>query len=343
MKSISRILGGAALVAVLVMAAAPAAEAQCAPGQVFASIGLGTPMAGSFKQVTVATAGKDNTGKELGRFWAAADSTKANNFGGTCPSTNLGVPADSWWDLVGTDRGISGGFTVGTCLLTSCPNPAAGADQMVFLVEEWGPGGPPGVGGTAYWIALRVDGTPALGRIWDLSRVTGNPPVNTVLPFLEFPTAQVTGSMRNLSGGVDTSNDYVDIGLNIHSGTGAGNVALADNLTATHYDICTFHGPADPGRLRSAGWNCSTSVSYDNGAKTGVPFKVACPTIVDDTWVAIGVTFSGGAGPAVKSNLVGRAIRVECDPTLAEPEPVKRPGLRPATKKPVSGKPARSR
>jgi hypothetical protein len=348
MKSILKVLAGAAAIAVLAVAMAPVANAQCAPAQNFASIGLFKPSTGGFKQVVVNTSGVQNAGKEIGRFWAAGNSGNANNFAGTCPSTNVAATLDSWWDLctnsvnqcaggATTFRGINGNFTGGTCTLTTCPNPGAGGDQMIFLVEEWGPAGPPGIGQDAYWVAFRVDGTPAAARLWDIARVTGNPPVNAVLPFNAFPVPQVTGSSRNLTGGVDTTNDFVDLGLNMHSIVG-----VTDAATVVSYDLCTFHGPGDPGRLRSAGWVCSASVPYTGAAKTGAAFKVPCAEITQDTWYAVGVTFNGGSGAPVKSELVGRAIQVECDPTIAEPEPLKRPGLRPTPKKPAASKPARS-
>lgn len=348
MKSISKILVGVASVAALALMAAPAAHAQCGQPQPFASIGAAKA---AQIQVSINTAGTDNTGKEIGRFWVSNDSTRGNNFGGSCPSTNAD-PLQSWWDSCGlagsgctatpTFRGINASITGGSCLANTCPA-IDGSDQMTFLVEEWGAGGPPGIGGTAYWIGFRVDVTATnANRFWNLARVTGNPPVNSTLNFLEFPTPQVTGSTRNLTGGVDTTNNFVDIGLNLHSASGAANTPIADGATLISYDLCTFHGAADPGRLRSAGWSCGSHVPYANGAVSGAPFKVPCSDILADTWVAVGVTFDGGAGPDVASALVGRAIRVECDPTIAEPEPLPRPGLRPTPKKGATSKPVRS-
>jgi len=347
MKSILKVLAGAAVIAVLAVAAAPVANAQCAPAQVFASIGLFKPVSGGFKQVVVNTSGVQNAGNEIGRFWAAGNSGNANNFAGTCPSTAVSS-LDSWWDLCAnatnqcaggatTFRGINGAFTGGLCTLSTCPNPGAGGDQMIFLIEEWGPGGPPGIGADAFWVAMRVDGTPAAARLWDIARVSGNPPVNAVLPFNAFPVPQVTGSSRNLTGGVDTTNNYVDLGLNLHAISG-----VPDSASIVSYDLCTFHGPSDPGRLRSAGWTCTTSLPYTDAAKTGAAFKVPCADVINDTWYAVGATFNGGTGQPVKSAMVGRAIQVECDPTIAEPEPLKRPGLRPTAPKKAASKPARS-
>lgn len=340
MKSRTAAFGVAfALVVAVAIATAPVAKAQCSPAQVFGSVGLAM---GGAEQVDVTAGVAHNAGLEIGRFWAAANSNNANNFGGTCPSTNV-VTADSWWDLVagGPKRGIQGAITGGTCTASSCPSTVT--DQMVWVVEDFGPTGPPGVGDTAFWIGFRVDSPGGqAGRVWDLAKVSGNPTVNMTLPFLEFPTAVVTSSLRDtISGGVDTTQNYVDAGPNMHSATGAGNTPLPDNSTIVSYDICTFFGGGDPGRARQ-NWNCDTHVPYANAGVVGNQFEVPCPNTVSDMYLAIGLTFDGGAGPDVLSSLVGRAIQVECNPDIADPEPMPhKPGIRP--KKPATKTPARTR
>ena len=54
---------------------------------------------------------------------------------------------------------------------------------------------------------------------------------------------------------------------------------------------------------------------------------------MNDTYIALGMTFEGGAGGDVQSALVGRATILECDPNLADPEPTERP------RKPVQANP----
>ena len=117
-----------ALVPSFVVMAAPAAEAQCIPAQVFGSTGLG--MLG---MVQVEIDG-GLTGTEIGRFWNAGNSAFANNLADTCPATE--------WLLQRTsgDRGVSGGISVGSCTASSCPGPT---DEMIWLIEDYGPSGPP--------------------------------------------------------------------------------------------------------------------------------------------------------------------------------------------------------
>jgi len=295
---------------------APVATAQCAPGQVFGNTGLA--MLGA-AQVEVLTGAAENAGNEIGMFWRGDNSNFANNFGGTCPSTNVdGV--SSWWVVtMAGNRGVSGGITINNCLANSCPG---ATDEMVWTIEEWGAGGPPGVGDTAYFIGWRVDATPAdPARYWDLSRPTGEASLN----LLEFPVANVTGSLR-AGTDVNTTQAYADVGLNFYGQNAGG--AIADSATIKQYDVCTFVGASDPGRDRSS-WTCSQSVPYADAAASNVPVVVDCADTVNDTWVAIGVTFSGGAGPDVPSNLVGKATAIECDPNLADPDETVRPKIRP--------------
>jgi hypothetical protein len=331
MRPICKILVGVTAVATLALLAAPAVQAQCATSQAFASVGsaMAACAGGGCKQVSVSTAGVHNGGKEIGRFWVANDSARGNNFGGSCPSTAV-ITADSWWDVVGANRGLAGGITLGGCLANTCPSNVVGTDQMMFLVEEWGPGGPPGIGGTAFWIGMRTDPTPTgSARVWDVARVSGVPPVNVTLPFLEFPKPIVTASSR-VGPNVSTTNNFVDIGLNMHA---SPVLSVTDSASILTYDLCTFHGATDPGRLRSAGWSCTTpgggSIPYSNAAVSGAGFTVPCTDILADTWFAIGITFSGGSGPHVPSAMVGSAVQVECNPTIANPKPLDKPSFQP--------------
>lgn len=306
-------------VAALAVIAVPAANAQCIPAQVFANTGLA--MAG-YAQVEVLTGTAENAGNELGSFWMANNSGFANNFGGGCPSTNAADEASSWWVVtMAGNRGVAGelggGGTVSPCQASSCPNVAE--DEMIWLVEDYGPAGPPGVGDTAFFVAWRVDATPAESRTWDLARPTGAASLN----FLEFPIANVTASNR-AGTDVNTTQAYVDIGENVFGVNASG--AIPDTASLVSYDVCTFVGADDPGRDRSA-WSCNQSVPYAGGPATGVPVTVDCADTANDTWVAIGVTFSGGGGASVPSKLVGKGTAIECDPNIADPE--ERPRIRP--------------
>jgi hypothetical protein len=307
MKSSFKVILSAAAVAAIVVMAAPAVNAQCAPAQIFGSTGLNK--AG---MVQVELAGPVS-GHEVGSFWNAANSGTANNFGGTCPASLWMAPRTA-----SGNRGISGGIGQSPCFANTCPTPN---DQMMFLVEDYGPGGPPGVGGTAYFTGFRMDSTPGAARYWDLARAAGN--TAQVLPQLSYPDATVQTSARN-EPNVDTTQAYANIGLNFYGETAGG--PLLDSMSILSFDICTFHGPGDPGRDRSS-WSCSATVPYADAAVANVPVSVPCPNDGDDTYVAIGATFAGD----VPSRLVGKATAMECDPNLADPDADlnRRPTVRP--------------
>jgi hypothetical protein len=295
-----------AALATIVIMAAPAANAQCIPAQVFGSTGLA-----KLGMVQTEISGP-LSGNEIGSFWMASNPGNASNAGGTCPATEWVVSRTSG------NRGVSGGIGAGVCTATTCPG---ADDEMVFLIEDYGAGGPPGVGDTAYFVGFRMDATPPAARYWDLARAAGN--IEQTVPMLSYPDAVVQTSSRN-DPNVDTTQAYADIGLNFWGETAGG--ALPDSASVLTFDICTFHGPGDPGRDRGA-WTCSATVPYADAAVANVPVSVPCPNDGDDTYVAIGATFVGG----VQGHLVGKATAMECDPNLADPDAGlhQRPQVRP--------------
>lgn len=312
MKSVCKLILTAAAVA---MIAVPAANAQCIPAQVFGNTGLA--MLGML-QVEVVTGTAENAGNEIGSFWAANNGA-ANNFAGGCPSTNTADPASSWWVVTmagnrGVNGALGGGGTVSPCIASSCPDVVA--DEMIYVVEDYGPAGPPGVGDTAFFVAWRVDATPAEARIWDLARPTGAANIN----FAEFPYAEVVSSNK-AGDNVNTTQRYVDLGLNVYGQNAGG--AIPDTASIVSYDVCTFVGADDPGRDRAL-WSCDQSVPYAGGDATGVSVVIDCSAQVD-TWVAVGATFVQGR----TSQLVGKATAIQCNPDLADPDLNQRPSIRP--------------
>lgn len=333
MKSL-RILLGVATVAAMVFAIAPAANAQCVPAQVFASLGLGMA-AQTQRLVDAAGSGAFDGGAEHGRFWSAGTGLN-NNFGGGCPSTNGADSASSWWNLnnTATLRGINGaiggGGVISPCAASGCPN--VNSDQQIVLVEDYS-AAPPAIGGTAYFLVWRVDATAADPRTWNYARLNGSGTNNNdglsnlTVPFLQFPSAVVTASNRN-GARVNITSNYADMAPNFDGVSGPpANAALPATGTILSYDICLHNGPSDPGRDRSA-WNggCPLSVAYPGAGVVGDTVNVDCPDENNDMWVAIGATFDAG----VPSMLVGSAIQVECNPNLADPEEDQRrkPGVR---------------
>lgn len=292
------------------LAASPAARAQCATAESFASIG---GMCGGYCiYVNVAATVAQNTTNQIGRFWDSADSTKNNGVGGAL------CPAALWWKFSNFpgpagSRGINGSISSTGCGMTACP---ALPGELTLLVEDWGPTGPLGSGDTAYFIVWRVDTDPTNPfRLYNYAR-TNNLNQGTY-PFLEFPKVDVTASARVGMQVIITAN-FVDIAPNHHAVRLPGNTPIPPQETIVSLDLMKATGLADPGRWRSA-WTQIATIPY-SGAVSQYVASVTCHDEVNDDWLAVGVTFDGGAGPDVPSALVGRAIALECDPNLADPQ-----------------------
>lgn len=300
MKSL-KIFVGVAAVAVLAVALAPVAEAQCPSARIFASVG---GMMETNLRVQP-TAPVDTNGNEVGRFWDSGGSNLSNNFGGSCPSS-------IWWGYNAAGNGqIDGALTEGACAQSGCPG-----SEMTLVVENYDAGGPPGVGGDAFFVAFRVDETPGAFRWYDFGRSDGR--VGGLVPWLPFPDVQVTSSSRLPNDDVEISATLVDVAGNTHGAIGATDMQPAASAMVNEYQLLRATGMTDPGRSRTLWTPIATFPYNDSGATVG-PLTIPCDDTVNDTWLAVGIGFNGGSAGNVDSELVGRAIQVECNPTLADP------------------------
>lgn len=364
MKSLTRVFLGVAAVALVLTVAAPVAEAQCVPPWAFGTLG-GAALGENI--MTVAPGAAWNVqGAEFGRFWACAASGDLNNFvvgdpdkkmeptGGTrCASTDPAQTATGgWWTVANTtERGVDGSIGLAGCSASNCnltPQP-----DLCLVVEDWGPAGPPGVGDTAYFVGWRTEETPPAFRRWDMSKFCGAQTTSAVcsVPMEEFPVPFVTSSVKNAPDVNLVYDSNTDPAVNVYVHTPAA--GPASSLIAS-YDLMIHTGTTDPGRDRNATgcaapnpggrcWNLLKTVSYADATVSGDPVTVPCDNITDDAWVAFGVTFEGGGGALdVPSQLVGRAVAIECNPNLADPHPKPRPSIR-LDERPTQRAPERSR
>lgn len=342
MKSIIRATLAVAAVLAMVAVTMPVAEAQCSTGvRGFASIGGGM----AAPKARFDPAGFANAGQEIGRFWETGDSANGNNWTVdpnrlplSCPSQTGGPVSGPWWAVTQTTlRGIEGAISASNCTASTCP----GAD-MTYLIEDWGVGGPPGIGSNAGFVAIMTNRDPAGlvgGREWDLAKPVG--PDGSVAPMVEHPQVQITSSAKDTND-VVINFDYADAGASVYVDNGS---TTADTAAVAGVDLLVHYGPTDPGRARyatcgvqactnlgTAGDCCWASVStapYVGGAIAGNSFTVDCGDRSTNAWVAAGVLFDGGGlDKDVASALVGRATQLQCDPTLAEPTQDIRPGYK---------------
>lgn len=276
----------------------PQAAAQCSHARGFASSGLPN----EFDIVKIDPTGAENTGNEIGRFWLSQNSLLLNNFDGRCPSQHEEYP---WWKLKDApNRGVQGQIATPWCIVSACAD-----GDMTLVVEDYG-----ALGVDAYFIAFRVDETPGPLRWWDFSRVDPRPSPS-LLTMHAFPVPTVTGIHAIGAGDLSVDLVFPDIAGNVHAVSGPDDTPLPASSVVQSYDLYQSIGPDDPGRDADA-WVLLDQRAYDDGSEE-TSVVVLCPQAGEVVHLALGLTFEGGAGPAVVSGLVGRAVSVTCGP-LAE-------------------------
>jgi hypothetical protein len=340
MKAMTKVLLGTLAIAIVVAVSVPVAEAQCATGaRAFATVAGGS----GTNKMRVNPAGTNGVlGQEFGRFWQCNDSSSGNNFVAGDPAKRMAAagcipPAvccatqdpvqagGGWWQVANTtERGIEGFISGLGCGASTCP-----VGDLCLVVEDWGPGGPPGVGATAFFVGWRTNETPPAIRYWDYSKQCGAQDTGAVcvVPFVEFPIPFITSATKV---GADRAIQYdsnTDPSVNVYVHT--PNAGPASALLHS-YDLMIHNGPSDPGRDRNAAcpgepggkcWNLLQSILYADAAIDGASINVPCDNTIDDAYIAFGMTFDGGPpGGPVPSQMVGKAIQVECDPNIADPK-----------------------
>ena len=299
--------------------------AQCSSARLFRSSGKGG------LNVRIDSTGAQNGGNEIGRFWDTQNAAFSNN-GLTGPSFGNLCPASLFWSGAGTTlRFVDGFLTAGACVQTGCP-----AQDLTVVVEDYDLAGPPGVGGTAYYVGWAVTETPAGLRWYDYGQVDGVA-VATTFSMLEFPRADIVGSSRN-GANVEVTVAYADQSNSVHTWLNGAVAPTASVVAEWHLMRAT--GTADPGRLRS-NWVREATVVYVPGG-TSVFTSVPCTDTVQDEFLAIGIGFAGGTAGIVDSALVGPAVALECDPNLAQPDDVKQEFKRNPANTELQAKPGRS-
>ena len=297
--------------------------AQCFPGRLFRSSGkFGT-------NVKVDVTGASDAAF-IGRLWDTGNAALANsgldgpNFGSDCPVAD-------WWLTDGTLRFIDGVVGGGACIM-DCPL----GDEMTAVIEDYDANGPPGVGGSAYYMGWAVTSTPAEGRYYDYGLVDGIASATT-LNMLAFPLADVTASGRT-GGNVDVTVDLADQSQMVHTWIGGG--VAATSAVVSEWHLMKATGTADPGRLRS-NWVKIATIPYVPGG-TNKFQSVPCTDTVQDEFLAVGIGFNGGNFGTIDSALVGAAVALECDPFLAQPDDVKQEFKRKPAETELQANPGRS-
>lgn len=287
------------------------AKGQCPTGvRAMASIGGGGPTT----KMRVAPKGSFGAfGSELGRFWECSDSRFGNNFAPGDPDRKMDpfrCPSSGWWHVTQTTkRGIAAYISSPSCMASSCPS-----GDLCALIEDWGGDGPPGALDSAFFIAWRTAYTPGSLRTWDLADFCDA--ADCTVPFREFPVPLVASSSPQGTFEVRSNRDPVS---NVYVRTPEAGPAskLIHSL-----DLMVHLGSSDPGRDRNARcngspcWNLAKQIAYADADLATTSVSLLCdPEEPLKTFVAFGLSFVGGAGGPVPSQLVGQAVQITCDCT----------------------------
>jgi hypothetical protein len=192
--------------------------------------------------------------------------------------------------------------------MTACP----GNETSVTVVVE----DATAAGDDAAFIAMTVDRTPGTTRDYNLTRAFGADGASDaagavfISPMWAFPEVGVQSS-SGAPPGTTITNAYRNVDINIHE------VGPAAGQTVTAYEVFAVHAAAPPGRARS-NWGAPVSTIPYTGQQGTIPdsIQVPCPTATDDTYVAVGLVYDS----TVPSFYVGKHTRVECDPSVADPD-----------------------
>ena len=292
----------------------PASHAQCPTSREFG--GQGNGMLTGRIIIDTTSEGFPNDGNEFTSVWDVENGSASFGSGdhvptnpGACP--NMG--GTTGWYLTGTmllgaNAGIQGFIGTSGCFPVQCPTPG---ELIATLVEDE-------IGVDAGFILYTVENTPAEIRPYDHARtagINGIPSALEIQAFLPYPRVEVTSSSGCFPLQTLTAN-YADLAPNYH---GAGLTSAASPAIQS-YDDVAHHGPSSPDRLRTS-YNLGTidSIPYADSEVVGHVFNAPCPTLEDDTYLSIGVTFVDPASGGLESILVGPPTSVECDPCIADP------------------------
>lgn len=308
MKGTFKVLMGLGVAAVIVAVAMPTSLAQCPTSREFGAQGNGG-LTGRIK-IDTSVNNFPNDGNELASFWQTEDPTK-NNGGPHFGGDDTLCPAATWYQtggmFLGTLSGIQGFIASPTCQMTACPDVGG---SLSVLVEDTTADGT-----QAGFIYYQTQETPSFIRWYDHCTTVapgqpgscGTDGTFATHVFQLYPGIDVVSST-----GSDVTNAPPDGSGNVH--VSVGGVPSPEGLQIETYDICSFIGTQDPGRLRSAYTSC-TSFPYDPaGMNQTIPN--GCQDIATDEWLAVGLTYSGG----LESAYVSGTTAVECDPNIADPD-----------------------
>jgi len=268
-------------VAVVVLAAATPASANCIPAK------IASTFSADVSEYIYLAFGPGVTKNDVTATFYQKDCA-----GGV---SSVAYPASDYF-LDASANGLEFTANLGDARVAGCPSQSAvcpGPVKLVMRIQANTPTGP------KFLVLTAVEGAhPNTAFAYFLGRTTGSSITAASLPRPRVTSSARAGSLVNLQLALDA--------------TTAGSQGDADSAV-TGYDIVKATG-ADPGN-NAAAWTLVQNVPTTNGAAGTVTFSADCSNPTVDQFFATRLTFSDGQ----KSDLVSDPTRVNCNPALAEP------------------------
>jgi hypothetical protein len=192
---------------------------------------------------------------------------------------------------------INGNLSGGTCDQTGCP-----ANAMIILIE-----------------ATSTDHTKGYFLVSKAVEDPGSP--NAYYTYMNENTWELKPIPKPYVLNSTRAGGTVNLGMSMRD----ADIRPAYQPTGTYTDPSTvitgmkiykYQGTADPGRLRTAWGTAVGTVAYTGADVPIAALAADCSNQLVDTFYAASLVFDGGQ---FESDFVSSAVKVNCNPALAEP------------------------
>jgi hypothetical protein len=232
-------------------------------------------------------------GSDHGRLWESGNSS--------ITTLETACPAQYWLKMLMGQGYIDGWIGSPECSgWPRCPE-----ESLTLVLEVPSPDGQ-----EAYLRVLRTVETPTQPDVFDFTKGLSPPGVIATVLYPPFPQITVLDLFVD-AGTIVAQLEFDDLVPNFYGVGPFPHVALPPSSTVQSWDLLTYVGVADPGRAREL-WFHEASIPYTDIPVLLDAFYFACSPS-HDVFLALGVTFHGGAGPPVASRYVSASIPLEPD------------------------------
>lgn len=328
MRKVTVLISAVALVALVVAAGAPGAQAACSAAQelatgLFPAYFYSTTPSGASTEVGGGGLGL----QRVGHFWEPGK--RASQASGTYTGQNT---ADPWWRSFDNGalygwyiRGNLQNVSLGCPGVPSTNDPGADAtgpnELIVVLLDKATDNSE-----SYYYVARPTfdgTGTTTAGRQFEMG--PASPPACspkwTQPNLVPIPKPFVTSSARLNATTVTLDLNLADVAP-AFQGKDLACVSKSPHASITGYNLCTQErsnvSPA-PTRDASDGWVCASAGAATGGGLAIAGRQETCSSAGNARYLATQLVIDGGPPNGYVVETVSKAVRIECNPNIANP------------------------